>query len=84
MVSNLLLLEENIVGLKSIGKAGKAVTRQLGKTLTAISESPDKRAQEKLAHVQNPNLFVTSSERNARNLKRMADTGASVDRGKLP
>ena len=34
-------------GLKSIGKAGKAVTRQLGKTLTSIGESPDKRVEHK-------------------------------------
>lgn len=42
------LLSDALGGLKSIGKAGKAVTRQLGKTLTAIGESPEKRAQQKL------------------------------------
>jgi len=43
-------------GLKTIGKASKAVTKQLGKTLTKIGESPDKRGLEKLLAVQNPQV----------------------------
>jgi hypothetical protein len=50
---------EGIAGLKSIGKAGKAVTKQLGKTLTKIGESPDKRGHEKLFLVQNPQFLST-------------------------
>ena len=50
--------QEGLAGLKSIGKAGKAVTKQLGRTLVKISDSPDKRGHEKLFLVQNPQLFA--------------------------
>jgi hypothetical protein len=38
---------DHLVGLKSIGKAGKAVTKQLGKTITSLGDSPDKRITQK-------------------------------------
>jgi hypothetical protein len=38
--------------LKSIGKAGKAVTKQIGKTLTSIGESSDQRGLQKLNKAQ--------------------------------
>jgi hypothetical protein len=43
-----------LVGLKSIGKAGKAVTKQISKTLSAIGESPDQRGLQKINRAQNP------------------------------
>ena len=49
--------KESLVGLKSIGKAGKAVTKQLGKTLTSLSETPDKRSQMRM---QQPKKDVAS------------------------
>lgn len=54
--------------MKSIGKAGKAVTKQIGKTLTAIGESPDKRAHNKIFKAKNPNLVknATSQQRKVR------------------
>jgi hypothetical protein len=47
---------DNLGGLKSIGKAGKAVTKHLGKTLTSIVESPDQRGHQKVFLAQNPQL----------------------------
>lgn len=40
--------------LKSIGKVVTKGTKQIGKTLTAIAESPDKRGQGRLFLMQNP------------------------------
>lgn len=48
------MLLDNLIGLKSIGKAGKAVSKQIGKTLTAIGESPDQRGLQKVSKAQNP------------------------------
>jgi hypothetical protein len=45
------------IGLKTIGKAGKAVTHKIGKTLTKIGESPDKRGHERLFFLQNPQFL---------------------------
>jgi hypothetical protein len=41
-------------GLKSIGKAVTKGTKQVGKTLTTIAESPDRRGQGKFFLIQNP------------------------------
>lgn len=48
--------------MRSIGKAGKAVTKQVGKALTKISESPDKRGQDKAFLVQNPQFLSTGQQ----------------------
>jgi hypothetical protein len=52
--------------LKQIGKAGKAVTKQVGKqvgkALTKIGESPDKRGHEKLFLIQNPQFAVNKKK----------------------
>lgn len=48
---------DNLSGLKSIGKAGKAVTKQIGKTLTAIGESSDQRGLHKLNKAQHGNFL---------------------------
>jgi hypothetical protein len=40
--------------LKSIGKVVTKGTKQLGKTLTTIAESPDKRGQVRFFLMQNP------------------------------
>lgn len=48
--------------MKSIGKASKAVTKQLGKTLIKIGDSPDKRGHEKLFLVQNPQFLSAKAK----------------------
>ena len=45
---------EHHVGLKSIGKAVTKGTKKIGRTLTTIADTPDKRAQERLAKVVSP------------------------------
>ncbi|GKY92544.1 hypothetical protein MPSEU_000224700 [Mayamaea pseudoterrestris] len=60
-------MKEGLAGLKSIGKAGKAVTKQLGKTLTKIGDSPDKRGHEKLFLVQNPQFATKNKEKDLNN-----------------
>jgi hypothetical protein len=47
---------ENLGGLISIGKAGKAVTKQIGKTLTSLGESPDKRGHQRINLANNPQV----------------------------
>jgi hypothetical protein len=47
-----LHLTDNLV--KSIGKAGKAVTKRIGKTLTSIGESSDQRGLKRIVKAQNP------------------------------
>lgn len=44
------------MGLKSIGKAGKAVTKKIGKTLSSIGESPDRRGLKRIFMAQNPQM----------------------------
>lgn len=50
-----------MAGLKSIGKAGKAVTKQLGKTLTSLGESPDKRGLPKVQQARDSGSVVTKA-----------------------
>jgi hypothetical protein len=53
-------------GLKSIGKAVTKGTKQVGKTLTNITESPDKRGQGRLFLIQNPQFSrLRSSDKRA-------------------
>jgi hypothetical protein len=40
----------------SIGKAGKAMTKQIGKTLTSLGESPDKRGHQRMFLANNPQV----------------------------
>lgn len=68
---------DTLVGLKSIGKAGKAVTKQLGKTLTSIAESPDQRGHQKLFLAQNPQLQSLKQKEG----KRIKKAGAKSDLG---
>jgi hypothetical protein len=50
------LFLDNLMGLKSIGKAGKAVTKKIGKTLSSIGESPDRRGLKRIFMAQNPQM----------------------------
>ena len=55
--------KEQGIRLKSIGKAVSKGTKQIGKTLTNLTESPDKRAQERLAKVQTPQFYGRSKRK---------------------
>lgn len=48
---------EHATRFKSIGKAALKGTKQIGKTLTAISDSPDKRGQGRLAQISAPQFY---------------------------
>jgi hypothetical protein len=48
-----MIYVDNLVSLKSIGKAGMAVTKRLGKTLTTIGESSDTRGLKRIFKAQN-------------------------------
>jgi hypothetical protein len=50
-------------GLKSLGKAVSKGTKQIGKTLTAMSDSPDKRGKGLVFNLQNPDRLRTSNRR---------------------
>jgi hypothetical protein len=48
---------EHGVGFKSIGKAVTKGTKKIGKTLTTMADSPDKRGQGRLAQVNQPQFY---------------------------
>jgi len=79
-VSNLCSFSENL-GLKSIGRAGKAVTKQLGKTLTSMSDTPDKRGLKKMVTAQNPQFVPKTMERD-RKVRIQAKSDLDLDTGK--
>jgi len=45
---------EQSAGLKSIGKAVTKGTKKIGRTLTNLADTPDKRAQERVAKMATP------------------------------
>uniref|UniRef100_A0A7S2Y632 C2 domain-containing protein n=1 Tax=Entomoneis paludosa TaxID=265537 RepID=A0A7S2Y632_9STRA len=67
---------EHLGRLRSIGKAGKAVTMQLGKTLTALGESPDKRGHDRLYLAQNKENQPIHDKKGHHNTKRVAKVSA--------
>jgi len=73
---------DNLGGLKSIGKAGKAVTKQLGKTLTSIAESPDQRGLQKVINAQNPQLRTAKSKKEIAH-SHEAQNNLGLDTGKV-
>ena len=68
------------VGLKSIGKAVTMGTKQIGKTLTAMSDSPDRRAKGKLSSLQNPHHHQGNTRRR-KNVKTTAVAAAAESLG---
>jgi hypothetical protein len=72
---------ENLGGLKSIGKAGKAVTKQLGKTLTSLGDSPDRRGQGLMQVAQNPQLFGRDRREKARRTQVKGKVDLGLDTG---
>lgn len=69
------------LGLKSIGKAGKAVTKQVGKALTKIGESPDKRGHEKMFLVQNPQFLTAAQQAKDQRITPEAKADLGLDTG---
>jgi hypothetical protein len=66
--SNLKLFHtaEQGVGFKSIGKAVKKGTKHIGKTMTAISDSPDKRGQGMVGQVTAPQFYNRENRKDKR------------------
>ena len=69
-----------MAGLKSISKAGKAVTKQLGKTLTSLGESPDKRGLQKIQQARDTGSVVTKAQSVVTSNPLGLDTGTSPRR----
>jgi hypothetical protein len=70
------LRTENLGGLMSIGKAGKAMTKQLGKTLTSLGDSPDKRGHQRLFLANNPQFNTLLGDHKPKG-QRLPTKGAS-------
>jgi hypothetical protein len=62
------MLGDHTGGLLSIGKAGKAVTKQLGKTLTSLGESPDKRVLQKVQQSKDAAISVANRSATGRSV----------------
>jgi len=68
---------EQSVGFKKIGKAALKGTKHIGKTLTAISDSPDRRGQGRVAQLNTPQ-FYSRENRKEKGKKVMKVAGASM------
>lgn len=74
--------------LRSIGKAALKGTKKIGKTLTAMSESPDRRGQGRMAKIKAPQMYEREKNRVTRKT-RTNQTGATshaslgLENGKL-
>lgn len=64
---------------RAIGKAAIQGTKQIGKTLTAMSDSPDKRVRSKLAEVN----AGQSSQQEKRKQVKVSDQSLGLDNSKL-
>lgn len=72
-------MKDNMIGLKSIGKAGKLVRRQIGKTLTSIGETADQRGLNKVHRVS----MFTGKAAKEPDIKADGITGFESDQGKI-
>ena len=72
----LVLIAEQTVGFKSIGKAVKMGTKQIGKTMTAISESPDKRGQGRIGQVTALQSYSRDNRKDKRNQHHVSFEGS--------
>ena len=73
-------------GLKSIGKAVTKGTKQFGKAVTAMAESPDKRGQGKLFLAQHPQFSAfkgSSKERKGLSDVHVEGSPLGIDTGEL-
>jgi hypothetical protein len=75
---------ERGVGFKSIGKAVTKGSKKIGKTLTTMADSPDKRGQGRLAQVNTPQFYNRDIRKDkAKQTKLVADGSLGLDTGKL-
>jgi hypothetical protein len=74
----LVCFVEQGVRLKSIGKAVTKGTKKIGKTLTTMAESPDKRGQERFAKINAPQFYEKEKKGN---LKDVAPASAAASLG---
>lgn len=80
-------LPEQGARFKSIGKAALKGTKQIGKTLTAISDSPDRRAQGRLAQVSAPQFYNRQNRKDKARKPQvnvMAHDSLGLDTGTFP
>ena len=78
-------MTEQNVGLKLIGKAVSKGTKKIGKTLTTLADSPDKRAQQRVAKMATPKAKGKRGKRRNLITKRLSnnDSGSlGLDIGK--
>lgn len=81
----MVILAENGVGLKSLGKAVTKGTKQIGKTLTNLADSPDKRAQERLAKINTPQFYDWEKRKgNVKEQDKLLDGSLGMDTGTFP
>lgn len=77
----LCCLEQN-AGLKSIGKAVSKGTKKIGKTLTTLADSPDKRAKQRVAKMATPKA-KGGRKRRGNNFKQRSSSSLGLDIGKF-
>ena len=69
---------------KSLGKAVTKGTKQIGKTLTTISDSPDKRGRDRIAHASAPQLSGRENWKDMSNqINAVPDGDLGLDTGKF-
>ena len=72
------------VGLKSFGKAVTKGTKKIGRTLTTIADSPDKRAQERVAKVVTPKAKKRRQRKgNVKHMRSAQNESLGLDIGKF-
>lgn len=72
------------MGFKKIGKAAIKGTKQIGKTLTAMSDSPDKRGQLGMAKAINTQHYSRENHKEkAKQSKLVEDGDLGLDTGKI-
>jgi len=59
------------------------VTKQLGKTLIKIGESPDKRGLDKLLSAQNPQIQIPAQQHREQGIMNQRRTDLGLDTGKV-
>jgi hypothetical protein len=79
-----LCLVEQGRGMKSIGKVVTKGTKQIGKTLTTMSDSPNKRGQSRMNHIQNPQFRKSEARKEKKKTTKMvAGSSLGLDTGRF-
>jgi hypothetical protein len=70
--------------MKSIGKVVTKGTKQIGKTLTTMSDSPNKRGQSRLSQIQNPQFRKSEARKEKKKTTKMVEgSSLGLDTGKF-